>query len=762
MKRVGLLFVYFLIGFGVSVNAQKSRLDSLLKQNELYSKEDTVKVKLLIDIAKEYRKLKLPKERFQIIDAAIELGEKIKFYKALPQLYNYRALNYEGRSEYEKSITNYTRAIELSELLGDKENLAGYAMNFGTVYHTLADYPRALTLYQKAANYYISNGNEDDAANCYINMAGIYNEYTDQHEKALEFTNKTLSIFLKAGVEGRRGVSEAYQSRAVSYLAASDDELRRMKIDPVDRFSLARQNLSKASEYAKLVNEADLEAEVITKSGEVDEKELKYASALSQYQSALTIYQRYNGKYYVYAATLNVGRILEKLNELSGSLTFLHIALAGSLQLKILDLQKEALLLISDIHEKQHHFDSAYQYYKQYVVMRDSVSNTEKQKEITRKQLQFEFGIKEREYQLTQQVADARIKEQGALAIRQQQEITLRKKQLELTQREKEIEKLSYLQKQSELEAAAKLKTSQLQEKELQRKLDARISSQKIGEQQLQIRFNRNLISFLIVALLILFVAAVFVVRARQKAIKLNTLVSAQKDELEEMGKVKDKIFSIVSHDMRAPVNNLIAFSSILEDGDIEQERLAQYIDQIKGTLDHTSYMMENMLNWASSQMQGFTPVITKVDLLGIVLTVLEGIQPSLEKKSLLLINQIPEGVTISADKNMVELILRNLLNNAVKFTPKNGTIELFVKEAQAGKKVFAIRDSGVGVSEQKAALINGPSVHSLESTGGTEKEKGTGLGLMLSKHFALLMNGNISVESKVGKGSLFMLSLVA
>ena len=98
--------------------------------------------------------------------------------------------------------------------------------------------------------------------------------------------------------------------------------------------------------------------------------------------------------------------------------------------------------------------------------------------------------------------------------------------------------------------------------------------------------------------------------------------------------------------------------------------------------------MMENMLNWASSQMQGFTPVITKVDLLGIVLTVLEGIQPSLEKKSLLLINQIPEGVTISADKNMVELILRNLLNNAVKFTPKNGTIELFVKEAQAGKEL--------------------------------------------------------------------------
>ncbi len=760
MKRIAVLIGFILVGFCTNAISQKTHIDTLLRQNELYTKEDSNKVKLLIEISREYRKLKLTKERFQIIESAISIGEKIKFYPPLPALYNSFALYYEGRSEFENSIIKYTRAIELCELLGDKENAAGYTMNFGTVYHTLADFPRALTLYQKAANYYISAGMEDDAANCYINIGGVYNEFTDQHEKALEYINKSLHIFQKMGDEGRRGVTEAYQSIVATYLAASEDELRRMKINPADRFAIVRQNLSKAMDIAKQVKEADLEAEVITKIGEVDEKELKLASALSQYQSALAIYQRLEKKYYVFTETLNVGRILQKQKDLINSLNYLHTALTGARQLKIPDLQKEALLLISDIHEKQYQFDSAYHYYKQFVIMRDSVSNTEKQKEITRKQLQFEFGIKEREYQLGQQVADARIKEQEGLTIRQQQEISLRKKQLELTQREKEIEKLNYLQKQSELEAASRLKNSQLQEKELQRKLDARVSDEKISEQQLQIKFNQKLIMFLILALLVLSVAAVFVVRARQKTMKLNNLVFAQKDELEEMGKVKDKIFSIVSHDMRAPVNNLMAFSSILEEGEIEQNKLALYIDQIKGTLDHTSTMMENLLNWASSQMQGFTPVIKDVDLLEIMNVVIESIQPFLLKKDIALINTIQSGITVKADKNMLELILRNLLSNAIKFTSSGGKIELFINKIQDGKTAIAIRDNGVSISAQKVALINATSVLSLESTAGTNKEKGTGLGLMLCKHFAILMKGNISVESREGFGSVFVLNL--
>jgi len=226
------------------------------------------------------------------------------------------------------------------------------------------------------------------------------------------------------------------------------------------------------------------------------------------------------------------------------------------------------------------------------------------------------------------------------------------------------------------------------------------------------------------------------------------------------MGKVKDKIFSIVSHDMRAPVNNLIAFSSLLEDGHIEQEKLVLYIDQIKGTLDHTSALMENLLNWAASQMQGFTPVMEEVNLFDIIHNVMKGIEQSLVKKKLRLDNAVTKDLLVKGDRNMIELIIRNLLNNAVKFSKQGGRLEIFISDGSANKTLLAVRDNGVGISEAKVKLINAATVHSLESTIGTDKEKGTGLGLMLCKHFALLMNGNIFVESREGTGSLFTISL--
>ena len=157
MKKIVLWIIVFLTGSSISANCQQKRLDSLCKAKENYTKEDSGKVLLLIDIAKEYRKLKMTKERFLYAEAAVALGEKIKVLKPLPPVYNGLALYYEGLSEYEKSIANYTRAIEISELFGDKENVAGYSLNFGTVYQNLADYPRALALYQKSANYYLES-----------------------------------------------------------------------------------------------------------------------------------------------------------------------------------------------------------------------------------------------------------------------------------------------------------------------------------------------------------------------------------------------------------------------------------------------------------------------------------------------------------------------------------------------------------------------------------------------------------------------------
>ncbi len=743
--------------------SQQKRLDSLLAVRANHTREDSGKVMLLIDISREYRKLKMTKERFQYVQAAIDLGEKINVLRPLPPMYNYFGLYYEGRSDFEKSIIHYTRAIAIAESFGDKKAAAGYYLNFGTVYQLLADYPRSLALYQKAADYNIQTGNIDDLSNCYINMGGIYMEFSQQTEKALEFFAKALKIYQNMpGGGDRRGQAECYLSIGSAYVGASDSVLYRLRIQPKDKYTIARQYYAKALVLANELGDSAVKAEVSENIGRIEEKMINFPAAIYEYQNALSIYRAQALNKYVSQELLNLGRVYRAKNDFPYSLLYLHMALADAKQMKVLDLQSEAYLHLSGIYESQHNFDSSYFYYKQYIVTRDSIFNDEKKKDITRKQFQYEFGLKEYDYKLNQQMADTRIKQQEAFSIQQQQELSLSSKQLELTNREKEIQKLNYLKTQSELTAEQKLKTSMFQQKDLERKLETRSRDEKIADQQLQIGFDKKLTIFLAAMLLLLSGAGFIVYSSKQKASKLNKVVLAQKEELEEMGKVKDKIFSIVSHDMRAPVNNLIAFGSLLEGGQIDQQSLALYIDQIKGTLDHTSSLMENLLNWAASQMQGFTPVIEDIDIAPIIEHIIKGTETALLKKKIELQNQVTPATQVRGDRNMIELIIRNLVSNAIKFSGHEGELEIFTSMNTDNKLVLSVRDNGVGMSEQKVHHINGTSVHTLESTYGTAKEKGTGLGLMLCKHFASMMGGSITVKSKPGIGSLFNMALPA
>lgn len=754
MTRTIVLHVIMLLGVITSTSAQQKRLDSLLAANQDHLKEDTSKVLLLAEIGKEYRKLKMSKERFQYIEAATELGEKIKFLRPLPALYNYKGLYYEGRAEYERSIANYERAIAICELLNDKAAVAGYSLNFGTVYQYIGDYPKALKLYQSAANFYINNGNEDDAANCFINIGGVYQEFPDQHENAIIYFEKALKLFLKMGDVGRRGVAEAYMAIEQTYLSSSDEELTRLQIDPQKKYTIAREYLSKAMGLAIDAKDEQLKAEVSEKMGEAEEKLLNYPEALHQFQEALLIDMKYDQLSRRFTQMLNIGRIYKKQNNFSSGLPYLHMALAGGRRIKVLELQRDALFNISAVHENLHHYDSAYSYYKEYVVARDSISNSEKQKDITRQQLRFEFAGKEREYKLSQQVAEGKIQQQN-------QEISLRNKQLELTNREKEIQKLSYLQKQAELENQKELQANQLKQEQLKADFDKRTRDQQINVKNVELSSNRRISIFLGLFAVIVFAVALFIHDSRKKTVTLNRIVSEQKVELEQLITVKDKIFSVVSHDMRAPVNNLIAFSSLLEEGEIGQEKLALYIEQIKGTLDHTSSMMENMLNWSASQMQGFTPVLENLNITPIIKHTVDVLTPTLAKKKIKLDNNITENIFVRGDKNMAELILRNLISNAVKFSNPGGVLNLSSKYVD-NHISLTVSDNGVGMNESKVAVINSSSARGVESTTGTAREKGTGLGLMLCKHFAAMMHGNIQVESVPGKGSIFNLILPA
>ena len=756
LKGIIILFVFFIT---CTTIGQVSRLDSLVKKQELHSKEDSVKLQIYIELMREYRSLKQPVQRFQYAQKAIDLGEKIRQLRPIYPIYNSFGLRYEGIGEFEKSIKHYNRAIELAQQFQDWDNVATYSMNLGTVYQSLGDFPKSLSLTQVAAKHYLAKNMQENLMSCYINMGELYSDFPDQLDLSLSYYQKAIYGFRQQGKDGQIGAYQGYSGIANLLLKVSAADFRKLGFDWNKRYIICKAYLDSAEILAKEINDEDWLGGAKKNIGYFEETQNNYAKALAAFETSLVIYKGIDRNNEVYQAILNMGRVYLKQDNLTESAPWLRLALVGSRELKNQIIEKDALFNLSQLHEKQHHFDSAYFFYKQFIAINDAINNDERKREISRKQLQFEFASKEKEYQTNQQLAETRIAQQQAFAIQQEQVLRLKEKQLQLTNREKQIQQLNYLKKQAELENEKKLSLAQLKQKDLEKKLEMGVAGQKLKDQQLQLANNQRINYILGLFALLVTIAAILAYKAKQKLEKLNQLVLVQKSELEEMGRVKDKIFSIVSHDMRAPVNNLMAFGTILEDEQIPQEKLALYIDQIRGTLDHTSTMMENLLNWASSQMEGFEPVMEMVDLYPLVRDGIQGMDAALHKKQISIDNQIQQSLFVFGDKNMIELVIRNLLNNALKFSYPNSQIQV-VAIASDGICTLTITDQGMGLSPEKLALINAPKLRSLSSSIGTNKEKGTGLGLMLCKHFAFLMEGKITAISTKGKGAQFQFQL--
>ncbi|RZL37124.1 MAG: hypothetical protein EOP00_28885, partial [Pedobacter sp.] len=381
-------------------------------------------------------------------------------------------------------------------------------------------------------------------------------------------------------------------------------------------------------------------------------------------------------------------------------------------------------------------------------------------KEITRKQLELNFGVKEREYQLKQQLTDADLKQKSLIAKQQEQQLTLRNQQLALSDKEKSLQRLTFLQKQADLENDKLEQASLLKQQEYKSLLDKQVKNRQISLQQVELRFNKNVNLFLGLLAVVLLTSAIVVFFAQRKAVRLNRIVSEQKRELENLNTVKDRIFSVVSHDLRSPVNSLISITQLLEDGNISQDKLIRYAGMLKRNLNYTSSMMENLLNWASSQMQGFKPIFEPIDLLICSTDVIKSMEATALPKKITLINAVDQNVICNTDANMLSLVLRNLISNAIKFTPENGRVVVSNEIANEFITVV-VKDNGVGLTDAQVQAINNSAIYAEtgKTTRGTNDEKGTGIGLTLCKKFSRLLKGSLTVKSDQS-GATFTLKI--
>ncbi len=231
-------------------------------------------------------------------------------------------------------------------------------------------------------------------------------------------------------------------------------------------------------------------------------------------------------------------------------------------------------------------------------------------------------------------------------------------------------------------------------------------------------------------------------------------------EKLQISNNSKTKLFSIIAHDLRGPIGNLKTMMEIILENpdDYDWDSMKEILQSLKETSVSTYELLENLLLWTKSQLNIIEYRPEVYDLGEVVSDILPLFSESLKRKNITLVNQIPASeVFVLIDLNMVKTILRNLIFNAIKFTPKNGKITLFY-ELKDDHVVIAVRDTGVGMTHEQMEKIF--DENHFFSTYGTEKEKGTGLGLHLVSEFVQKNNGRIWVESEKGKGSTFYFTL--
>lgn len=272
--------------------------------------------------------------------------------------------------------------------------------------------------------------------------------------------------------------------------------------------------------------------------------------------------------------------------------------------------------------------------------------------------------------------------------------------------------------------------------------------------------FIRNIL-VVVMALSVILLATVY--RSGQRRRQINGLLlrhqeemETRSEELERLNQVKDKFFSIISHDLRSPINALAGLLDLLDKGAVKPEELSTHITELKTRFNHTRTLLNNLLDWTLLQMDKLNLQPSKIDLQKIVD---ENIQLliAVQTKQIKLINNISLNAIAFADSNTINLVIRNLMTNAIKFTNDGGEVTIASREKES-QWIISVHDNGVGMDADVIKILFDKTAP--YTTRGTANEKGTGLGLILCKEFVEKNGGKIWVESEVGNGSTFYFTL--
>lgn len=232
--------------------------------------------------------------------------------------------------------------------------------------------------------------------------------------------------------------------------------------------------------------------------------------------------------------------------------------------------------------------------------------------------------------------------------------------------------------------------------------------------------------------------------------------INRQKEELDRIGNVNSLLLSIMGHDLKSPLNTITALFDLMNNDDLSIEEFQSFTSELASRVRSTTELVDNILQWGMVQLEGKQIEKKQLNLHTEVANTLRILNPAATQKGITISNQVPGSAILTADKNILLFILRNLISNAIKFS-SNSEVVISAK-LDAEQVMVEVEDQGTGIRpEQLGNLFNWDK---RQSTEGTASEKGSGLGLVVIHEFVKMHEGKIDVESVYGKGTKMRVSL--
>ncbi len=755
MKRFVLLI--FLVGYYLPAFAQNKTIDSLNKAVLLFPKmhmdykKSKVYTLTLLDLAFEYVDIRKD-TALVILKEAKQIAQQNQFLELEATAEAYFAIHHVSNNRMEQAIPCYKKAIELFRAGKATQKLSQLLRNCAGGLEILGRYTEAYSYVSEAYS--------------------LQSQMNEADKKKLKYHNtlRIMGDILKEMGELERayGYYEEGYNFAKTYFANTIDEvfgalgyatvLERKKQDNA-LISLSQKCIRIIGNNPGLKYQPNLSA-LYQYLGDAFRGLKQNDSAKVNYEKSLVFCKKLNDLYNGTVALYTLSTLSLEEGNTEKALELAEEALQMNVKTNKRMDRKRLYELFTKIYIKRGESEKALAYQAKYIAIADSLNVDVNNREIGKIEAKYEFQKKEREFAQTQIIQE----------LENKRLVSETEKQTLLASQSEQENKLLLTENEVKALAIAKQKQASLQQNKLfqaekvRKELEAKQSLQDLAIQ-------RGWIFGLVASLLALGIVLFLIGRnnrQKQKANKLltykNTEILQQKEEittqaelLDSANKTKDQLFSIIAHDLRSP---MVAFQSLNKQIQYfirknEPEKLQALGQKIENATNHINSLLNNLLQWAIVQKNMLALQPQNIVLHEAIEHTLEHFRWMAESQQITLTNEVGKADIIYTDSQSLQTILRNLISNALKFTPESGNICL-AYQAQGRQGILSVSDTGVGMSVEKLQPLS-PKLQ-LQTSIGVRGEKGVGIGLQLCYELAQQMGIVIEVQSTEGVGTVFRL----